>query len=156
MVKSSAFLPGQKSRNGDLVRKRDLLLSDWGLVGLYLLAVIFFVVSMATTPLLLTRLGAIPHNPNKVKNATYECGVDTIGKSRFQWNFRYYCFALLFVILDVTAIFLFPWAVALMNLTGVGDFAGDALVALIGVLILFLILTVGYLYAWKKGLLEWT
>jgi len=110
---------------------------------------------MATTPLLLKKLGAIPNSPNKVKNSPFECGMETLGKSRMQFNFRYYCFAILFVTLDVMAVFLFPWAVGLGELDGFGDFEGDALFALVGVGIFVAILTVGYLYAWKKRLLEW-
>ncbi|MDY6835855.1 MAG: NADH-quinone oxidoreductase subunit A [Chloroflexota bacterium] len=132
------------------------MLSDFGLVGLYLVFTLLFVTSMVTTPLLLTKLGVIPHKPSKEKNATYECSVETVGKSRFQWNFRYYSFGILFVTLDVMAVFLFPWAVVLSRLDGVGDFAGDALFAFVGMGIFFLVLLVAYLYSWKKGLLEWT
>lgn len=131
------------------------MLSDWGLIALFFIAALLFVVEMATLPLLLKKLGATPNKGNEVKNATYECGVETIGKSRFQWNFRYYAFALMFVTLDVMAVFLLPWAVGLGDLSGVGEFAGDALFALVGVAIFFVILFVGYIYAWKKRLLEW-
>ena len=132
------------------------MLSDFGLIGLFLIVTLIFVIGMATTPLLLKKLGATPNNPNKVKNATYECGVDTIGKSRFQWNFRYYCIAILFVTLDVMAVFLFPWAVSLDSLDGAGSFSGDALSAFIAILVFILILFVGYIYAWKKRLIQWT
>jgi NADH-quinone oxidoreductase subunit A len=131
------------------------LLSDWGLIGLFVLAALFFVVEMATLPLLLKRFGVTPNNPTEIKNATYECGMETLGPSRFQFNFRYYCFALLFVTLDVMAVFLFPWAVGLVDLAGGGEFQDDAVFALVGVVIFIAILAVGYLYAWKKRLLEW-
>lgn len=131
------------------------MLSDWGLIGLFLIAVILFVTSMATTPLLLTKLGVIPHKPNKIKNATYECAAHTVGPSRFRFNIRYYHYALLFVTLDVVAVFLFPWSVVLANLDGVGEFAGDALFALVGMAVFVAIIGIGYLYAWKKRLLEW-
>ena len=117
--------------------------------------VVLFVVEMATVPLFLKRFGVTPNKGNPVKNDTYECGVQTIGPSRFQFNIRYYHYALLFVTLDVMAVFLFPWAVGLVDFAGVGDFAQDAVFALIGVVIFVAILGVGYLYAWKKGLLEW-
>ena len=124
---------------------------------------LFFVTMMATLPLILGKLGATPHNPNKVKNSTYECGLETTGKSRFQFNFRYYCFAILFVTLDVMAVFLLPWAVAVGKLGELDDsgedalfvLEGDGLFALVGVGIFILILAIGYIYAWKKRLLEW-
>ena len=125
------------------------------MIGLFFLAVVFFVVEMATLPLLLKKFGVTPNNPNKIKNATYECGMETLGPSRFQFNFRYYSFALLFVTLDVMAVFLFPWAVGLVDYAGTGDFQDDAVFALVGVVIFVAILAVGYLYAWKKRLLEW-
>ena len=131
------------------------MLSDWGLIGLFFIAALFFVVQTATLPLLLKKFGVTPNKGNEVKNSTYECGVETIGESRFQWNIRYYCFALLFVILDVMAVFLVPWVVGLGQLDGVGEFRGDAVFALVGVLVFVAILGVGYLYAWKKRLLEW-
>ena len=72
--------------------------------------------------------------------------METIGKTWVQFNFRYYFYALLFVALDVLVVFLYPWAVGLRGL-------GYA--SLIGVLILILIILVGYIYTWRKKVLEW-
>jgi NADH-quinone oxidoreductase subunit A len=72
--------------------------------------------------------------------------MQTIGKSWVQFNFRYYFYALLFVILDVLVVFLYPWAVELRQL-GISGF--------IGVVILILFVVVGYIYAWRKKVLEW-
>jgi NADH-quinone oxidoreductase subunit A len=72
--------------------------------------------------------------------------METIGKTWVQFNFRYYFFAVLFVVLDVLTVFLYPWAV---NLKGLGLFG------LIAVAVFFVILMVGYIYAWLKGALEW-
>ena len=111
---------------------------------------------MATLPLFMKKFGVNPNNDdNRVKNAPYECGMETLGSSRPQFKLNYYCFALLFVTLDVMAVFLFPWAVGISGLPGFGDFSGGALIALIGVGVFLLILTIGYVYAWKKRLLEW-
>jgi NADH-quinone oxidoreductase subunit A len=96
-------------------------------------------------PLFLSGL-VIPRLPDRVKNAPYECGVETIGPTYIQFHTRYYLFALLFVIFDVEAVFLFPWAVAFHHL---------GLYALIEVAIFIGLLLIGYVYAWKKGALEW-
>ena len=88
----------------------------------------------------------IPDNPNPIKNATFECGMETIGKTWVQFNFRFYFYALVFLALDVLVVFLYPWAVNLRELGYTG---------LIGVIVLIAIVTVGYLYAWRKKVLEW-
>jgi NADH-quinone oxidoreductase subunit A len=72
--------------------------------------------------------------------------MQTIGKAWVQFNFRYYFYALLFVILDVLVVFLYPWAVELRQL-GIFGF--------IGVVVLILFVVVGYIYAWRKKVLEW-
>ena len=88
----------------------------------------------------------VPYNPNPVKSSTFECGMETIGKAWVRFNFRYYFYALVFIALDVLVVFLYPWAV---------DLRGLGLSGFIGVLILIFILVVGYIYAWKKKVLEW-
>jgi NADH-quinone oxidoreductase subunit A len=87
-----------------------------------------------------------PHHPGRIKNIPYECGEQTIGQAWVQFNVGYYLFGLLFLVFDVEAAFLFPWAVACrsMGVQGVVE---------VGVFLLILIL--GLVYAWKKGALEW-
>lgn len=87
-----------------------------------------------------------PHNPYKAKDINYECAEDPVGSSWFQFNNRFYIFALIFVIFDVEAVFLFPWAVAFGQL---------GLYALIEMVVFILILFFGLFYAWKKGVLKW-
>jgi NADH-quinone oxidoreductase subunit A len=87
-----------------------------------------------------------PHNPYPEKSINYECAEDPIGDSWIQFNNRFYIFALIFVIFDVEAVFLFPWAVAFGKL---------GLYALIEMVIFILILFYGIYYAWKKGALRW-
>ena len=87
-----------------------------------------------------------PHNPSPVKSDIYECGMETIGGRWVQFNFRYYLFALLFLIFDVTAIFIYPWAIRLREL------GGDALLTMMAFIG---ILAVGWAYAWRKGAFEW-
>jgi NADH-quinone oxidoreductase subunit A len=122
------------------------VLADYGYVGILLVAAILFTILLLLIPLTLSLLGVVPRKSNPVKTSTYECGLETIGKTWVQFNFRYYLFAILFVALDVLTIFLYPWAV---NLRGLGLFGFIAMVAF------FIILLVGYVYAWRKGALEW-
>ena len=122
------------------------MLADYGYIGLYLIAAVLFTLLMLIIPIVCRFLKVVPHNPNPVKNATFECGMETIGKTWVQFNFRFYFYALVFLALDVLVVFLYPWAVNLREL----GYSG-----LIGVLILIAIVIVGYLYAWRKKVLEW-
>ena len=92
-----------------------------------------------------------PHKPSPVKSDIYECGMETIGGRWVQFNFRYYLFALGFVIFDVEVIFLFPWAAQFGALSReFGTFALAEMAVFIGILL------VGWLYAWRKKALEWS
>jgi len=122
------------------------LLADYGYIGLFLVVAVLFTVTAIVLPVILRFLKIVPKNPNPTKSATFECGMETIGKTWVQFNFRYYFYALVFLVLDVLVIFLYPWAVSLRQL----GYSG-----LIGVLVLIGITIVGYIYAWKKKVLEW-
>lgn len=122
------------------------MLADYGYIGLLLIVAIIFAAAMPLIPLTLSLLGLVPRKPNPVKTSTYECGMETIGKTWVQFNFRYYFYALLFVVFDVLIVFLFPWATNLKQLGAT---------AFVAVLALLLILMVGYVYAWLKRALEW-
>ncbi len=122
------------------------MLADYGYIGLLLLVVIFFAVTALLLPLTLSFLRLSPKKPNLVKSSTYECGMETVGSSWVQFNFRYYFYALLFVAIDVLTIFLYPWAVNLKQL---------GLFGLVAMVVFVLIVSLGYFYAWKKGVLEW-
>ena len=122
------------------------MLADYGYIGILLIVAVLFTITLLLIPLLLGFTGIVPRKSNPAKSSTYECGMETIGKTWVQFNFRYYFFAILFVVLDVLTVFLYPWAV---NLKGLGLFG------LISVAVFFIILIVGYIYAWRKGALEW-
>lgn len=122
------------------------MLADYGYIGILLVIAILFTASFPLIPLVLGFFGIVPRKSTPVKTSTYECGLETAGKTWVQYNFRFYFFAVLFVALDVLTVFLFPWAV---NIKGLG------LAGLIAVAAFFVILVVGYVYAWKKGALEW-
>jgi NADH-quinone oxidoreductase subunit A len=87
-----------------------------------------------------------PSNPTKTKQLTYECGVDPVGSGWSQSYVRYYVFGLLFLIFDVEAVFIFPWAIILEDL---GLFGLVEMLVFIGILVL------GLVYAIRKGVLKW-
>ena len=122
------------------------MLANYGLVGLFLVVVILFSLTMVGIPIILRLLRIVPNNPNPVKNSIFECGVETIGKTWVQFNFRYYFYALIFLALDILVVFIYPWAVQLREL---------GLTSLFAMLILVGIVLTGYIYAWKKKVLEW-
>lgn len=122
------------------------MLTDYSYIGLFLIVALLFAASMVLIPLVLRLFGLVPQKPNRVKNSTFECGMQTIGKTLVRFNFRYYFYALMFIALDVLVLFLYPWAVGLRQL----GFAGLAAIVIFVALIM-----VGYFYAWKKKVLEW-
>lgn len=87
-----------------------------------------------------------PSKYAKAKTESYECGEQTIGSSWVQFNVGYYLFGLIFLVFDVEAAFLFPWALVLREV---------GIVGLIEAVVFILILVVGFVYAWKKGALKW-
>ena len=122
------------------------MLANYGYIGLFLIVAILFTVSTLLLPVTLRFFKIVPKKPSPVKSSAFECGMETIGKTWVQFNFRYYFYALVFIVLDVLIVFLYPWAVNLREL----GYAG-----LIGVLVLISIIAVGYIYAWRKKVLEW-
>lgn len=87
-----------------------------------------------------------PTKHNKVKLEPYECGIEPLTDARDRYSIRYYLVAMLFVIFDVETVFMFPWAVIFDELL---------LFGLVEMLVFISILVVGYVYAWRKGALEW-
>ncbi len=87
-----------------------------------------------------------PRNPYPEKLLTYESGITPFMDAHQKFSIRYYIIAMLFLIFDIEAVFLYPWAVA---------FGQIGLYGLIEMVIFVVILLVGYFYAWKKGALEW-
>ena len=122
------------------------MLANYGYIGLFLLVAIFFVVTTLLLPVTLRFLHIIPKKSNPIKSSTFECGMETIGKSWVQFNFRYYFYALMFIALDVLVVFLYPWAVNLRQL----GYSG-----LVIIFVFIFIIFIGYIYAWRKRVLEW-
>ena len=108
---------------------------------------IFLAIAIAfpLIPLAISRLIApkkyLPH-----KAETYECGVEPTGEANVQFRIQFYLYALIFVVFDVEAVFLLPWAVGARSL---------GLVALVEILVFVGFLAVGLAYAWRKGAFEW-
>ena len=96
-------------------------------------------------PMAVSRLTG-SHNPTPEKLSEYECGFPAFEDSRSQYDVRFYLVAILFIIFDLEAAFLFPWAV---SLHGIGVVGWAAMMIFLAELVL------GYIYAWKKGALEW-
>ena len=85
-------------------------------------------------------------NPDPDKNSPFECGFDAFHDTRVKFDVRFYLVAILFIIFDLEIAFLFPWAVSLGNIGLFGFWS---------MMFFLLILTVGFIYEWKKGALEW-
>jgi NADH-quinone oxidoreductase subunit A len=115
----------------------------------YVPVLLFVLVGLAVgaAPML---VGALlgPRRPDPEKTSPYECGFEAFEDARMKFDVRYYLVAILFILFDLEIAFLFPWAVVL------GDFAPWS-AAFWSMIIFLAILTVGFLYEWKKGALDW-
>jgi NADH-quinone oxidoreductase subunit A len=87
-----------------------------------------------------------PNRPDPEKLSPYECGFEAFEDARMKFDVRYYLIAILFILFDLEIAFLFPWAVVLPE---IGFFGFAAM------MVFLLILTIGFIYEWKKGALEW-
>jgi NADH:ubiquinone oxidoreductase subunit 3 (subunit A) len=117
------------------------MLSDWLYIGMFLLIAL----ALPAAAIILAGILA-PHKPNKLKNQTYECGIETFGETWVQFKAQYYLFGLIFMVFDIETVFLYPWAVAFDQVTLYGVFE---------VIVFIGILAAGLAYAWRKGALEW-
>ena len=87
-----------------------------------------------------------PKNPDPEKLSAYECGFEAFGDSRMEFDVRFYLVAILFIIFDLEIAFLFPWAISLGNIGVLGFWS---------MMIFLFILAIGFVYEWKKGVLDW-
>jgi NADH-quinone oxidoreductase subunit A len=115
-----------------------------------LLALFAFAAVLASaTPLVLARIWAVrfsPRKPGPVKNATYECGVESSGDAWIQFHPEYYLYAILFLVFDIEAVFLLPFAAA---------FSGLAVWQSFAMLVFVLLAAEGLAWAWARGALNW-
>ena len=112
---------------------------------LFLLVALGLSFAFVVLPMIVSRFTG-SHRPDPQKLAEYECGFPAFEDSRSQFDVRFYLVAILFIVFDLEAAFLFPWAVSLGN---IGLFGFWSMVFFLGVL------TVGFIYEWRKGALEW-
>lgn len=103
-----------------------------------------------------------PKRKGPVKDATYESGMPAIGDARLRFNVRFYIVAMLFLLFDVEVVFLWPWARVFSNVASQGtslSLGGEALAdktfLFLEIVLFAVILMVGYVYAWRKGVFEW-
>ena len=113
----------------------------------YFPVLMFIAVGLVLGGVLLTVGRAVaPHKPDPKKLSPYECGFEAFEDARMKFDVRYYLVAILFILFDLEIAFLFPWAVALKEIGPAGFWA---MMVFLGVL------TVGFIYEWRKGALEW-
>ena len=119
----------------------DRLLLEYLPILIFVAIAAVIAIGLLVVPLLFA-----PSKPDPEKLSAYECGFTAFGDARMKFDVRFYLVSILFIIFDLEVAFLFPWAI---TLTVTGAFAFWAMVVFLGVL------TVGFIYEWKKGALEW-
>ena len=113
----------------------------------YLSIIIFlFIALFLSIGFILANFLASPSNPDTEKLSAYECGFEPFQDSRMEFDVRFYLVAILFIIFDLEIAFLFPWAISLGNI---------GLLGFSSMMIFLFILTIGFIYEWKKGALDW-
>ena len=113
----------------------------------YLSIVIFlFIALFLSIGFIIVNFLVSPSNPDPEKLSAYECGFEAFDDSRMEFDVRFYLVAILFIIFDLEIAFLFPWAISLGSLGTLGFWS---------MMIFLAILTIGFIYEWKKGALDW-
>tara|TARA_Y100000992_G_C20986356_1_gene359788 strand:- start:73 stop:441 length:369 start_codon:yes stop_codon:yes gene_type:complete len=113
----------------------------------YLSIIIFLIISLGLSiGFIVVNFIFSPKNPDPEKLSAYECGFEPFQDSRMEFDVRFYLVAILFIIFDLEIAFLFPWAISLGNI---------GLFGFCSMMIFLFILTIGFIYEWKKGALDW-
>ena len=113
----------------------------------YLSIILFLILAIALScAFIVLNYLASPKNPDPEKLSAYECGFEPFNDSRMEFDVRFYLVAILFIIFDLEIAFLFPWAISLGQIGFYG---------FISMMIFLFILTIGFIYEWKKGALDW-
>ena len=119
-----------------------------GYLGNYAPLLIHILAAMALAGVLLALSAVVgPRRPSREKAQAYECGMRPTGDARHPFDVKFYLVAILFILFDVEAVFLYPWAVVFKSLKWFG---------FIEMFLYIAILLAGYIYLWKKGALDWT
>jgi len=116
-------------------------LDSYGPLLLMFILAAFTAAALITVSLLVGR-----HKPTREKDTPYECGIEPTGDARHPFSVHFYMVALIFILFDIEAIFLYPWALVYHDLKVFG---------FVEMLLYIMILLVGYIYLWKKGALDW-
>ena len=117
------------------------------LLQAYLPLVIFIGIAFViSTALLVVPFFIAPNKPDPEKVSAYECGFDAFDDARMKFDVRFYLVAILFIIFDLEVAFLFPWAIAFGDVGMLGFWS---------MMVFLAILTIGFIYEWRKGALEW-
>ena len=113
----------------------------------YLSIIIFLFVSLTLSiGFIILNFLFSPRNPDSEKLSAYECGFEAFGDSRMEFDVRFYLVAILFIIFDLEIAFLFPWAISLGSIGALGFWS---------MMIFLFVLSIGFVYEWKKGTLDW-
>ncbi len=113
----------------------------------YLSIIIFlFIALLLSVGFILINFISSPNNPDPEKLSAYECGFEAFDDSRMEFDVRFYLVAILFIIFDLEIAFLFPWAISLGKIGIFGFWS---------MMVFLAVLTIGFIYEWKKGALEW-
>ena len=113
----------------------------------YFSIILFLFIALALSiGFILANFLAAPSNPDPEKLSAYECGFEAFDDSRMEFDVRFYLVAILFIIFDLEIAFLFPWAISLGNIGVLGFWS---------MMVFLFVLTIGFIYEWKKGALEW-
>jgi NADH-quinone oxidoreductase subunit A len=133
--------PENMQQLAKIVASADFVSSQYFPILLFLVVAIGLSCAIIVVPFLLNKM-----RPDSEKNSPYECGFEGEGKVRNEFDVQFYLVAILFIIFDLEVAFLFPWAVSLGKIGVFGFWS----------MIVFLsLLTVGFIYEWKRGALEW-
>ncbi len=123
---------------------------QYGIIAIFAALAVAVPTGMLLMSWTLSLVNIRPQVPNVIKQSVYECGFETLSGKWSQFNFRYYSFALIFVVFDVEVVFLFPWAASFGVLSReFGVWVLLEMAVFVGILI------VGWLYAWRKGAFQW-
>ena len=116
-------------------------LKDYLSIAIFIFVALFLSVGFIVLNFLFS-----PKNPDPEKLSAYECGFEAFSDSRMEFDVRFYLVAILFIIFDLEIAFLFPWAVSLGSIGELGFWS---------MMFFLFVLTVGFIYEWKKGALDW-
>ena len=113
----------------------------------YFPIILFLIIALGISmAFIILNLILSPSNPDPEKLSVYECGFEPFEDSRMEFDVRFYLVAILFIIFDLEIAFLFPWAISLGQI---------GLFGFVSMMIFLFILTIGFIYEWKKGALDW-